>query len=465
MVSTKKDVGGAYVRRNNLTLGVDTERISKAIFPFQPEYTWPARLLSRLNRRFVRNISAAVVGQIISVFAQFGPVPVLIANWGVERYGHWLIAVSAQAFLSVIEGGLGVGYQRRVIHEHGSPGQLEATINQGVLLHYAVGGLALVLTSTVFILLIIVDVEKHAQIATLIVGLCVSSSLSLMFGGVLLVLRGKQQHARASLVVQGVRLIEVLLICAMALLGYDEIHVILSIIAWKLLLNATSAPFVLRKFATKGAPRLELSRFDFSPVTEGLGTMLQPAYLALSLQGSLQMVGASMGGAAAAAFGLARTLSRVPLQATIPLLAPAMIEFADAYGKRDVTRLKNTYIRINIATAAIVFMGGALVCIFSGRAIDLLGRSQIHVDTAVLFMLCAGSAFSAQSLCVGQLLIGTGRFLYFGLLGVVLSLVLVVAYAILPIKCSLTLYAGMYTSFELVLLLFSFALCRKIWAF
>jgi hypothetical protein len=85
---------------------------------------------------------------------------------------------------------------------------------------------------------------------------------------------------------------------------------------------------------------------------------------------------------------------------------------------------------------------------------------MVVIDGTLLIWLLAASALSAQSLCIGQMLIGTGRFFLLGFAGVVLAVVLLIGCRFLGVHASLHSIALAYVSFELVLLIVGMGLCR-----
>lgn len=421
----------------------------------------PFSLLTR--SRFSRNFGVAVFGQFVSVFAQFGPVPVLISHWGLERFGRWLIAASIQAFLTVVENGIGVGYQRRVIHQGVvPPGEVSKLVAQGILAHLAAAITGSLLALVAFgAFHFFGDQDPDSQIThVLFLGFGLNSLANIALGGPLLILRSQGKFATATFVSHLTRCVEILMVCLLVFLQGNELLVIGGMVLLKLALVLAGFVYAGAEGYTPSKLRALAAGFEWHGVREGMGTMLQPAYLAISLQGTLQTVGALLGNAAAGVFGLYRSLARIPLQATIPTLAPSMIEFADAHRSGDWKRLRAMFIKTNLLTIATTLLGGCVVYWFSGDILRILGKKMVVIDGTLLIWLLAASALSAQSLCIGQLLIGTGRFFLLGFAGVVLAVVLLIGCRFLGAHASLHSIALAYVAFELVLLIVGIGLCR-----
>lgn len=433
---------------------------------FSPLQTVLSKLSKLSTQRFARNLFSSVYGQIVAISVQFLPIPIVIAHWGVERYATWLVIASLQVFIGIVDSGLFVGFQRRLIQsaKGASAEARDQAANEAVIVQFGLGIVCLTVIGAVALFLDIpailgIQAQNGGKASALFVWMGINTIVGIFSSAALTPLRVAEKFAKVALIQHSYRLLEVFTTCAFVLSGFDEIRTAQAGLVVRLLLFAVAIGYLSRVGFRPATLMKTAKKMDLQPIREGMATILQPLYLAISIQGILQSVNYSLGAAAAASFSIMRAISRIPLQATIPVLAPILIEYTVADAEKDEVAMKRMRFKTELYTIGVTVLGGVVVYFMAGHIVHFLGKSQIPFDAVALLLLLVAGALSAQSLGYGQMLIARGRFHRFGIAGVVTGIATLAAVRMMGGSIGLRGVCVACIAFEFVLVVLARRAC------
>jgi O-antigen/teichoic acid export membrane protein len=130
---------------------------------------------------------------------------------------------------------------------------------------------------------------------------------------------------------------------------------------------------------------------------------------ALNIQGVILGLGFFVSPAAAAVFGAARLLSRVPLQIADLAGRASLPEMSAAHARRD--RVTTAMLAVvNLGVTAAVVAPATIVMVLAGPfALSLLSHHRLHADLGLFFWLAMTAAVQAGWNTVGQFLFAINR--------------------------------------------------------
>ncbi len=301
-----------------------------------------------VGARLLRGIGANVYGQVVSLTIQFGSTPLLLSAWGSQTFGLWLMISAIPAYFALAD----VGFSAAAANDmtlaaaRGARGQACETF-QSLLAFHALVALTLIVGGDVGILLIPDRFLPNAagiggneiRLVWTLQTLQVAATLGCgaLVGG----FQASGRYPLGIVLANSARLGESLALTVGAVLlhgfaGAATLMVaarLIGLIAMAVVLSL-SAPWLPLGFRHARAANLRrLAR-------PALAVAALPISFALSLQGFVLVIGATLSLEAVAMFSAVRTLTRATVQIAGILNHAIMPEVTRAFGAGDKPRVR-----------------------------------------------------------------------------------------------------------------------------
>jgi len=153
---------------------------------------------------------------------------------------------------------------------------------------------------------------------------------------------------------------------------------------------------------------------------------------AASLQGMTLVLAATTNAPVVAAFGAARTLSRVPLQLAGIFLRPALVEVTRAVAENNV-RLQNKLVFANVTVSLLVTLPfGMLLIYFGSYAMQVLSNSQLEGAQSLFIPLACAATFNSLWASLTLPLAASNKYATYSYLYLIFSLFSIALFIIGP---------------------------------
>jgi len=325
---------------------------------------------STLQDRLLKGTGAQAFGQVVQIFIRLAEVPLLLAFWGPQLYGEWLMLAAIPAYLSIADGGFATAACRDMTMKIGAGDQ------QGALAVFQSTWVLLLAVSVVAFLLawvfaavsplhkwlgffVMSAAETQTVLLLLLVHVIIGFQGGLLNGGFWV--SGK--YPTGMVFAATTQLIEFLGLGlavirgggpVQAAAGYLVGRVIGTTIIW--LGQRKASPWLRHGFAH--ASLYELRRL----AAPAFASLAFPLGNALNIQGMRLVVGLALGPAAVAVFTSLRTLSNLAIQPRAVINRLIEPEMALAYGTED----SSLFGRLFFKSCQLSFWGCLLVALMVG---------------------------------------------------------------------------------------------------
>ena len=333
------------------------------------------------NTRLLRALMVGAYGQGIQLGLQLLGVPIMIAAWGLGKYGVWLALYSVPSYLIIADFGLttAAANDMAINMARGDREAARRVFHALRLLVWTVTGVLFLITALAIYgfgasWLSFAEAATHNHARATLMMLVTYGLIGLSNGTVNAGFRAVDRYALGSALYQSIFLLECFLLLLVVRFGaglYEAAIVIISIrIAGSVLANAALSYHSSWLKAGRQSVHLgELRRL----LRPAMGSMVLPFANATAMQGPVALLTSALGAATVPIYTTVRTLTRFPLQiamvasvATVP-----RITVADASG--DKTH-KARLILINFVMTILILVPASL-------GLVLLGRWLIHAWT------------------------------------------------------------------------------------
>ncbi len=353
------------------------------------------RRLTRLGAGLVTQLG----GQAVEIAIQLVGMPILLAKWGVDQYGLWLMVSTLPVYLTMAD----IGYTQVAANEMAMAFAAGDRARTLTVFHSLAAFLAVVFSAVVgvgvILLLTLPDWMFLASSATpdvlrttLIVFL-VSVPVGQAHGLVSNAFRATGRFPEAVGWNTTTRLLEGSSLIGVVLAGGGFIPASLTALLPRLVITMIAAarlralePWL--RIGVSGAKRLEISRL----AGPSFAYVLVSVSSALQVQTPIVLLGAMSSPAAAAIFGASRTISRVGLSFAIMLNNLVAPEYAAFIGRGEI-RSFSRFLRLHLAlmaSFAILYLG--FFGIFADLLFRLLTRGAFEIDHLLFYLLICSAA-------------------------------------------------------------------------
>lgn len=377
----------------------------------------PGGLRRLLKSRLLFGAGANAYGQAVTLLIQFGSVPLLLSAWGAQTFGLWLVISAIPSYLALADFGFSsaAANDMTLATARGAHEQARGAF-QSVLALNALVSLGLVAIVSAIVLLVpdrflpqtALIGGAEVRLVWILQTLQVAATLSCgAFGGGF---QSSGRYALGILLASSARLLESLALVAGAFLFHGFAPAAALMLAVRLAALVGMAALLLR-----AAPWLSLGFHHASLadirrlMSPALAVTALPAAFAVSLQGFVLVIGATLSLDAVAVFSTARTLTRSVIQAGNVVNSAIMPEVTRAFGAHDVPRLRRL-IRLNlISVVCLNACALATIAMFGSGIVAAWTRGRIAPDPVLITGLAAVAALHSLWLSQANLILAVNR--------------------------------------------------------
>lgn len=361
------------------------------------------RWRSTLVGRFVHGLGAQGLAQGVQFLVRFAEVSLLLAFWGKQLYGEWLMIVAIPSYLSMADGGFvsTAGRDMAIRAGAGQREQSQATFRSTwiliVLLSLGLGSLlglgAWFLPSYNWLHFAQIHGDTLRWVLVLLVVYMLAGfQLGLVNGGFWC----EGAYPVGISLSAGAQLLEFFGLAIAVVNHGGPISAALG-----LLVGRTCGFLVMRlalyrvtpwlRYGWKGASLSEIRRL----LGPSLASLAFPLGTALNIQGLRLTVGLVLGPPAVAVFVPLRTLSRLALQGSTAAVRVVEPEMALAYGGNKARLVQTLFRRGSQLALWSAFAGCVLLLIFGGRFISIWTHGQVPMNWSLFGLLLATAVVNA----------------------------------------------------------------------
>ena len=307
-----------------------------------------AALVDRLRK----GIASEIFANVTRVIVQVGGVPLFLAFWGSEGYGEWLLLTAILGYLRLSSVGFGQATRNSMAMEV-SAGERDRALGYfqstsllflliGLLVLIGVGLAALAAPAIHDFLNFEILGIDGLQHALLILGCVIAINLQVevLDAG----FRCEGHYGLSTFLIMLSDLVIFALVVAVLLSGGGKVMGLTCYLA-----GSVFRFVLLRLVLTRYAPWItfgfEKARFETvrTFTLPSLAFMAFPLGQAMSLQGTLIVIGAVLGPSAVVVFNTVRMLSRYTVHLTVTFARIGSPEIAYAYGKGDMALVRQVH--------------------------------------------------------------------------------------------------------------------------
>lgn len=355
-----------------------------------------------MRARLLMGFGANASGQVIVAVIQLAGVPILLHYWGGQLYGEWLILFAIPAYLSIMDLGFSqsAGNDMTARVARGERSQALEVFQSLIAFVFLAAGVSLVLMS---FLVFVIPLDRWGSL-TAMTTIEVRWVLWLLTAAVLIQLTEGISHAgfRANgdyPLQRAIAYLTLLLqftgIWLAAAAGWGPV----AAAAAFFIVRAAVTPLVGYLLARRhpwlrfgiGNARAAQLRALFRPA---LANSAFPTAQALSTQGMVLVVGATLGPLAVVTFSTLRTLTRISLQLVLAASHAAEPELATAYGSGDRSLLRSLYQHTLRASLWLSFGSALFLAAAGGWILDIWTQGKVGMDYALFTLLLFTSVAS-----------------------------------------------------------------------
>jgi O-antigen/teichoic acid export membrane protein len=378
----------------------------------------PVSLLDRLrNSRVVRGISANLYSQLVQTALQLLSVPILATHWGLETYGAWLLIATVPTYLAFADFGFAAAAGNDMTHSI-ARGDRAAAIETFQAVRTAVAGVCLTaLGICAAILYSLPDARfafvtgvSHTQARHAVLLLAAYGFLSIQNNVSMAAFRSIGLYATGTYLQNTIHLAENLGLLGIVILGGDieaaaQTYVLCSLIGVGVRMLVLRARAHWLTYFSWRAPLAEIRRLT----PPALAVIALPMAQAISLQGTVVVVGMAAGPAAVPAFTAVRTLSRLGVQLTTIVNQAVLPEFTMAVASVDHARRARLAF-LSLAASAVILTPMLFVILGAGPLIlKLWTHGTIHAPYALIVVMAGTMVVNGTWFPISNLIFALNR--------------------------------------------------------
>jgi O-antigen/teichoic acid export membrane protein len=374
--------------------------------------------LYRLVRsRLFRGVGANAYSQAVSFLIQFGSVPLLLSAWGAHTFGLWLVISAIPSYLALSDFGFSgaAGNDMTLAAARGAHAEARAVFQSVLVLNglVSLGVAAIVLMAVLLIpnqfmpqTSLISSAEVRLVWVVQTIQVAATLSCGVFEGG----FRASGRYAFGVFLGNTARLIESVALVAGAVLFHRFAAAAVLMLAVRLAALTVMAITLIR-----GAPWLRIG-FRYASLAQ-IRRLAAPALavvgvtvgFAVSLQGLVLAIGATLSLDAVSVFSTVRTLTRTTIQAGQVVNLTLMPDMTSAFGAGDRQRTRRL-IQFNRTSAILLNATAfAVVVVFGSRVIAVWTRGHITPDPLLVIGLAAVASLHSLWLSKANLVMAVNR--------------------------------------------------------
>lgn len=353
-----------------------------------------------LKNKLLRNFGANAFGQFVTIVIQLINVPFFLQYWGVELYGEWLVLSAIPTYLNLSDIGfasVAANDMTMRVAKGDKQGALE--VYQSIWIFVCtlsiIVGCALVLAfslfsfSELFSISHISSYQTQQILVLLVLYVLIGLQINILLAG----FRAVGLYASGTLMNNTVRLFECLATIIALILGSGVLD-----IAIVVLIVRCIGLFIIWLVLDKKAKWLSLG-YKVASIKKvqdlfkpALAFMSFPLGIALSIQGMVLLIGATLGPASVVIFSSYRTVTRLIVQFITMINQAIWPEVSVAYGAGQFNLLFQLHRKVTILTVWVSLFLLVLVALFGEWGIGIWTRHAFE-HNRILLILLLGAAF------------------------------------------------------------------------
>lgn len=372
--------------------------------------------MNTVVRRIILSSGAKGASLVIRTFEQLLLIPILIAAWGVELYGEWLLLSAVPVYLSISDFGFVDAGSNELSRRsengltaavRGFYGQLFQVFSSWLAL-IAVLACAFVAVAPVGDWLNIKSMPKAevSVIFILLVLQAIAAQHSLIFTAGLRATRQFHVDAGLRALMALLRVLGVLAGVSLGGLGPIGVaaiflgsRIIIYVVQWIILERSDMSPLARPTEREPLGPYLML----------GLDFMLLPLAQSIILQGAVVALGSVMGAVAVAVFSTHRTLTRMALQVVKMASHPLQAEAGLLQGSERRAQLARLVCSISRLTFWMALLISVLLILLGRGPFSVWTRGEIAMDVPLLSVLMLAALAEGVWRAAASVRLGTNR--------------------------------------------------------
>lgn len=375
-----------------------------------------------MRGRILRSMGAGAIGQLLNIVGRLLLVPLFLITWGASTYGEWLILSSAAAWLAMGDLGGQVYFVNRLTAEwaRGAREQFEQSLSTGLMLFLLVPA-ALFALFVVLVLLVPLGrwmglvITPPVVVTSVLLLLALQIVVALPQGLVFGIYRATGAQATGIMLGNAILGLQFAAIGTVLLAGGGPVEIAIV----QLLPTLIVAAWAVRDLQ-KRLPGIRLfnpAKFNARLAREALRPSLHFLGIqfaqALVIQGSVLVIGRTLGSIEVAIFSTVRTLVNLAKQVLGLVSHSAWPEFTRLAETREYIRLGKlfqTVLRVSML-ATIAYMA---VMEMAGRQLmDFWLGGGLPYDASIVRMFSIYIILSVFWTLVGNVLMATNRHVAF----------------------------------------------------
>lgn len=377
-----------------------------------------------LINRLRKGIASEIFANLTRVVIQVGGVPLFLAFWGAEGYGEWLLLTAILGYLRLSNVGFGQATRNRMAMDV-SAGEREKALGyfqSTSMLFLVIGsvviagvGLAALTAPAIhgFLNFEILSVSGLKQ-SLMILGLVIAINLQaeVLDAG----FRCEGHYGLSTFLIMLSEILAFVLVILVLLAGGGLVAGIACYLAGGIF-RLVLLRLVLRHYApwiTFGFEKASLHTVKTFTLPS-LAFMAFPLGQAMSLQGTLIVIGAVLGPPAVVVFNTVRMLSRYTVHLTVIFARIGSPEIAYAYGRGDMVLVRQVHWQVCRLGIWAALIACAALAVATPWILDLWTQGRINPWPGVYLTLLAAVLFWAAHTLVANVLQATNNHQRFAL--------------------------------------------------
>jgi O-antigen/teichoic acid export membrane protein len=352
-----------------------------------------------LRNKLIKNFGANAYGQIVTTLIQLVSVPLYLKYWGVHIYGEWLILSSIPAYLALSD----IGFASVAANDMTM--KMAAKDLKGALCSYQSVWVLITLISFVFCVVCLITIELYSTVDLLNIKyineedvkivlsfLVVYTLLGLQVNIVSSVFRAVGQYAVGAFAGNTARLAEWLVALLMLINGGGIVSVVITMFVIK-----SVSCFAMFLYARKIEKNLNIG-IKYASLKEigrlwksAVAFMSFPLGLALGLQGTVLVIGATIGATAVVVYSTYRTLTRLLVQCVTLINQSVWPELSRAYGQKNIKLVIQIFRKVSSVCISVGLVAVGVLSVIGGGIIQIWTNHHFESNQTLLAVMLLGA--------------------------------------------------------------------------
>ncbi len=373
--------------------------------------------MSSMRNKIFRNLSGYGYSQGATIVAQIVVVPFFLAAWGVRQYGEWLVLTSIPMFLALMELGVAQASATRASLASGS--QDKASINRILDTAMAFSVAAATFVAAIGTILAVIipwgnilklsDIDSNAA-TSIFIYMSFYLAGNFLAGPISAWMKAMDRTALSAFWMANRRVTEMTVTAVALYLGTGPVALAICLMVTSYITVLICYVIAMRHSSIGAMTMKHASKEEFNTVLwPAVSFMAMPLAQVVTLQGGLQLLNSLSGGAAVAAFSMARTMVRLLMQVGIVLNNAMRPEVSRLLGQGKENEARNIIKNGSMAAGALMLFGIAGVALLGPDILKTWSDGKITLTASSLVLLALHAAINVLWYVPSTLLFAKNR--------------------------------------------------------